>query len=325
MKIRFLAFSCIFLLTILGIPVWVLRNFSPGSAETPGNGPLIRLLDKATGQVKSIPLEEYLVGVVAAEMPANFELEALKAQAVAARTYASRRMYSFGATPAEGHGSAEICSDPTHCQAWINEGEMREKWGRLKYYFYLDKIRKAVKMTEGIVITYNGSLIEPVYHGACGGEGTENSEDVWSNRIPYLRGVDCSIEYRAAGNVYVREFAKSELKTLMNKAGAVSVPALAGAGPPIKPVSTSARGRLKEVSISGYLLTGAQLRGILGLTSTLITWEDRGDKIMFTSRGKGHAVGMCQYGANGMAMAGKDYKEIIRYYYTGVNVQKARY
>ena len=309
----------------IGIPLWVFWGFSKPGTGAAADSPVIKVMDKDTGEVKGIPLEEYLVGVVAAEMPANFELEALKAQVIAARTYAVRRMYRFGAKPIEGHTNAEICTDPKHCQAWLSKDQMINKWGRVKYYFYLDKIKKAVRMTERLVITYNKSLIDPVYHGSCGGKGTENSEDVWVNQIPYLRGVDCSQEYKVSEQVYTKEFSKAELLNTLQKVGVKSIPAVAKAGPLLEPLSVSPQGRLKEANLLGQKFTGAKLREILGLTSTFLIWDSTGTKVRITAWGKGHAVGMCQYGANGMALAGKDYKEIINHYYTGVQIQKAKY
>lgn len=325
MRKLILALVLMLICLTIGIPLWVFRGFSKPGTGASADSPVIKVMDKRTEEVKGVPLEEYLVGVVAAEMPANFEPEALKAQAIAARTYAARRMYQFGAKPVEGHNGAEICTEPKHCQAWISEDEMRSKWGRVKYYFYLDKIKKAVRLTEGLIITYDKNLIEPVYHGTCGGKGTENSEDVWTNQIPYLQGVDCSQEYKVSEQVYTREFSKSELVKTLQKVGVKSIPVTAEAGTLLETLSVSPQGRLKEASLLGHKFTGAKLREILGLTSTFLTWETTGTKIRITAWGKGHAVGMCQYGANGMALAGKDYKEIINHYYTGVQIQKAKY
>ncbi len=310
---------------ILGIPLWALKDFSRLPAEAEISQPVVRVLNSKTGRIMNMSLEEYLVGVVAAEMPANFNLEALKAQAIAARTYTVRRMFNYGAKPNPDHPDAEICTEPSHCQAWCDEEELKSKWGRLKYYFYLDKIETAVKTTRGLVITYNNNLIDPVYHSSCGGRGTEDSEDVWSHEIPYLRGVDCNREYKAAEQVYAIEFDRPHLASVLRNA----VPVSAAAGPEkdflIQPVKRSPRGRLQELTVLGQKMTGPEFRQALGLTSSLITWKVTGDKVRFMSIGKGHAVGMCQYGSNGMALEGSNYREIISHYYTGVRIRKLKY
>lgn len=313
------------LVLVMGIPLWVFRDYPGGWQKKSGRTPVVRVLNKKTGEIMTLPIEEYLVGVVAAEMPANFSLEALKAQAVAARTYTARRMFAYGAKPVDSHGGAEICTNPVHCQAWCDTGELKAKWGRLKYFYYMEKVRKAVRQTRGQVITYNNALIEPVYHASCGGRGTENSEDVWAETIPYLRGVPCRAEYRVQEHVYSLEADRQDLLLAMKKGGFNAPAAGVNSGPDIIAVKKSPRGRLKEVKLFGQTITGTQFRQVTGLTSTLVAWQDTGGKIRLTSWGKGHAVGLCQYGANGLALAGKDYRDIISHYYTGVKVQILRY
>lgn len=325
MKKLMIILALIISASLLGIPLWVLRDYSGAPPGTPENEPVVRVLNKTTGKVTALPLEEYLVGVVAAEMPANFAPEALKAQAVAARTYTVRRMFRYGAKPADAHGNAEICTDPVHCQAWSGRDELKAKWGRVRYYINIAKIEQAVKMTEGQVITYNRALIEPVYHGSCGGHGTENSEDVWNNPVPYLRGVNCSSEYRVADQVLVKDFDQAQMVSLLQKAGMNAAPAAAAGGTLMAPLKKSPQGRLQEARVLGQVMTGARLRQVLGMTSTLLQWEAAGGKIRVTSIGKGHAVGLCQFGANGMALDGQDYRKIISHYYTGVQIQKLKY
>ncbi len=307
---------------LLGIPFLVFRGFSGGPAQPAGDEQFVRVLQTQTGKVVRLPLEEYLVGVVAAEMPANYAPEALKALAVTARTYTVRRMFASGAAPSAGHPEAEVCTGPEHCQAWDDDNRLKEKWGKLRYYIYVNKIRTAVKATRGQVITYQNTVIDPVYHASCGGRGTENSEDVWSYEIPYLRGVACSAEHGAAGQDYTAEFDKEELLSLVKNAGPEPVPALTETASFLQPGKRSARGRLQEIGIFGRRLSGTDLRQALGLTSTLISWQVNGGIIRFTSTGKGHAVGLCQAGANGLALAGHDYQAIISHYYSGVKIQR---
>lgn len=272
----------------------------------------------------SLPLEEYLVGVIAAEMPAKFNLEALKAQAVTARTYAAKRMFNYGAKPCAEHPEAETCTDPTHCQAWNDEKEMMDKWGRLKYYSYLNKIKTALYATSGQVIIYHNTLIDPVYHSSCGGKGTENSEDVWSSPTPYLRGVSCSQDFNVTEEAYSKEVSQTDLGMMIRKTSPGGLPAVTGQGPFIQLLQKSIRGRVQEIKIFGQRVAGNDLRQLLGLTSCYFSWVVTGSTIKFTSIGKGHAVGLCQYGANNMAGQGKGYQDIITHYYTGVEIQKIR-
>ncbi|MDT3698326.1 MAG: stage II sporulation protein D [Thermincola sp.] len=310
---------------VLGIPLWVFKGYSPDPSRELAVGPEVKLLNVETGQVSTLPLEEYIVGVVAAEMPAEFEEEALKAQAIAARTYTVKRLLAYGAKPADVHPEAELCNDPTHDQAWIDDQEMKQRWGSLKYILYLNKIMRAVKATQGLVITFNNVPIDPVYHGSCGGRGTENSEDVWAAAVPYLRGVDCRLEYKADDQVFTVKTDWSELAAKLEAAGIQASTGAELTGKPIlEALKTSARGRIMEASILGQVVTGRRLREVLGLTSTLIEWQQSGTELTIKSTGKGHAVGLCQYGANGMAMAGSDYKAIISHYYTGVQIQKMK-
>lgn len=321
---RILLFIIILIfVAMMGIPWWVLRDYSQPPAEINGRGPEITVLNKMTGKIIKLPLEEYVVGVVAAEMPAQFQLEALKAQTLAARTYAVKRMYSYGGKPNDAHPNAEICTDPMHCQAWISREECKQRWGLMKYYLYIGKIEQSVRATIGEIITYNDTVIDPAYHGSCGGRGTENSEDVWSGITPYLRSVSCDEEYRVSEQVYKMEIEKKQLLALVNKDG-VEVKS-AGDTQDIRVLKKSGQGRVKEIAVFGRIVSGSFLRQTLGLSSTLFTWRVKGSRIEFASVGKGHGVGLCQYGSNGMALQGKDYKTILRHYYSGVKIQKLKY
>jgi len=327
MKKLLILFVAAVVLLIMGVPVWVVVRSADNGELTGDDGsqPEVRVFHAKTGKLMKLPVEEYLIGVVAAEMPADFESAALKAQAIAARTYAVRRMYRFGGKPGDRHTDAELCTDPTHCQAWESSAELKSKWGKLKYYVYINKIKEAVRDTRGVVITYNDELIDPVYHGSCGGKGTENSEDVWTNMVPYLRSVDCDTEYKQSEFVYQKEISMENLAAQLGELLSVAVTLPTQKRPLIESVGTSSRGRLQEVRVLGHKITGAELRTILGLSSTLLKWDLDGDSIMFTSAGKGHAVGMCQYGANGMALQGNSHEEIIAHYYTGVKLKKIEY
>ncbi len=318
-----LIFSFI-IICLFGVPLIVLYGPDGLIPDTRDNQHTVRVLDKQMGQVRNIPIEEYLVGVVAAEMPAGFELEALKAQAIAARTYTIKRMFAFGAKPNPHHPETEVCTDPTHCQAWINTDDQMKKWGRMKYYANIERIKTAVKLTKDLVLTYNGDLIDPVYHGSCGGKGTENSEDVWSAQVPYLRSVDCDLEYKSEQQNTTVQIDKSKLSSILKDFLIIPVSSQSSANY-IEILKKSPRGRIQEAAVSGKKISGMELRNLLGLGSTMMYWQDKGDKVIFSSAGKGHAVGLCQYGANGMALAGKNYKDILYHYYTNVKIAKVKY
>lgn len=280
---------------------------------------VIKMLDSATGKVIELPLETYLAGVLAAEMPAEFEEEALKAQALAARTYAAKRMTAYGAAPNPLHPEAEVCNNPAHCQAWISTDEMKSRWGKFRYPYYFYKIRRAVTATRGQVLTYEGRLIDPVYHGSCGGRGTENAGEVWGRDVPYLRGVACKWEEDNPKN---RAEQKMELAEVRRRLAALPGTRSADGAANISGLSKTPAGRLKEVKLGERVLAGKDFRQALGLSSTLVSWQVAGDTVYFKTLGKGHGVGLCQYGANGMAKAAKNYREILAHYYTGVTIKK---
>lgn len=301
------------LLLALGLPWVVQRVTEPRVRE---EGTIVRLYRHDTDTVELISLEDYVTGVVAAEMPALFPAEALKAQAVAARTYVVKRMVAGGVVNS-CHEGADTCDNPSHAQGWLTREAMKERWGKLKYYQYYYKIRMAVDDTAGEIITHQGQPIDPVFHAACGGH-TENAEDVWKFAVPYLRGVACPYE---ADPEPVRQVALS----LDRVAGALgvdlhSVPVSTNRAQLIKVVESTATGRPKLLLVGDRHVTASELRQKLGLRSTNFTWQYRDDQIIFATTGYGHGVGMCQYGAKGLAEHGYDYKQIINHYYTGVQI-----
>lgn len=322
-----------FILFILVLPALLVWNapLHPPAGLAAEDGHKIKMLDMATGKVTELPLETYLTGVLAAEMPAEFSEEALKAQALAARTYAARRMTAFGAAPNPHHPEAEVCSNPVHCQAWMSPEEMKSRWGKVKYPYYYYKIRRAVTATRGQVLTYAGKLIDPVYHGSCGRHGTENAGEVWGREVPYLRGVECKWEEDNPKNRTEIKLALTEVLRLIEaKAPKAGRPQAGGTGllpaaakpPAITVLSQTAAGRLKEVKVGDRVLSGSDFRSALGLSSTLVSWYIAGDTVYFKTQGKGHGVGLCQYGADGMAKAGKNYREILAHYYSGAVIKK---
>ncbi|GAB4266460.1 stage II sporulation protein D [Thermincola ferriacetica] len=284
--------------------------------EYAGKPLTVNVYISARKKTVAIPLEEYLIGVVAAEMPANFETEALKAQAVAARTYTIRRMLMVDPDLHPGTQGAKLCDRPTHCQAWFSSEELKKKWGMFKYPLYIYKIKKAVQETKGKVLVYNNQLADPVYHGSCGGAGTEKSGNVWKYDIPYLQAVKCQWDdLTKPGLINKTTVSVKEFAALLNLPGKVEAII-----PLLKNGIYSKNKRLISVKSGSEVISGNAFRTKLGLASSVFSWEIKGDKVTFTTKGKGHGVGMCQYGANGMAKAGKNYREILAYYYKGTEI-----
>lgn len=277
----------------------------------------VRLYLHQKDKIKKIPLEEYLIGVVGAEMPAEFPVEALKAQAVAARTYAVKRMGTGGvANPL--HPGADLCDDHCHGQAWLSREELKERWGTLRYYSYFYKVKSAVDDTRGEVLTYQGQLIDPAYHAACGGK-TENSEDVWKFQVPYLRSVPCPYEDDPQ-SVQTVSISLEQVDQALGTTLAVLPVSTEKTAGSMKVLERTLSGRPKTLAIDGQQFPSVVVRELLGLRSTSFTWKLQDSNITFTTTGYGHGVGMCQYGAKGMAEHGYTYRNILGHYYSGVDI-----
>jgi stage II sporulation protein D len=321
MKMTLPLFTIGLFLVIIMLPTLLVRgcDLTPLRREpVPKLGPVltIAVYVVAEGQVRTMDLDEYVKGVVAAEMPASFHPEALKAQAVIARTYAVRRMRIFGGTGCPHYPGADICTDPNHAQAWKSQADMAEVWGAFNAGRYWRRIEQAVEDTAWLIVVHAGMPIDPVYHSTCGGH-TEASGQVWQVDVPYLVGVTCdwcrhSPYYRSTQELNVSEVAR--------RLG-MAVPATSPAGL-FSVQSTSPTGRVTSVRLPSGLVSGREFRTRLGLPSTSFTWELRGDTFRFTSSGRGHGVGMCQYGADGLARSGKGFLEIIGHYYPETAVRR---
>ncbi len=317
--IRLLAAA--FILTaaaVAGIPAAV-GWMSPAKIEKAGT--VVRMYSHAKGKIISLPIEDYVTGVVAAEMPAGFPEEALKAQAVAARTYVMKRLVAGGVSNPL-HPGADLCDDPGHYQAWIPREEMKRRWGALKYYHYHYKISKAVNSTAGEVITHGGQIIDPVYHASCGGQGTVNSHEVWKFDIPYLKGVPCPYD---SDPQPVREvfLTLEELKKIAGEDVGV-VPAGPGRKGFFEVLEKTSGGQPKTVRIGNRVIPAVAAREMLGLRSARFNMALEEGRVRITTVGRGHGVGMCQYGARGMALKGTKYQDIVKHYYTGVEISKMK-
>ena len=264
-----------------------------------------------TGEgVLTLTMAEYLPGVVAAEMPAAFPAEALKAQAVAARTDTVWRQQ--GNSP---HPEGACCADPSCCKAWLSEPELRARWGD-DYDRWSAAVREAVTNTDGVVLLYGGEPIFAAFH-ACSPGSTEASENVWVEALPYLRSVSSP---ETADTVPDFTSALSLSYDELRRTAEQAFPGLALTGPGTGWLSEAVytdSGRLLTVKLGNETLTGTQLRFLLGLRSAAVTWTCGEEEIRFQVRGSGHGVGMSQYGARQMALEGADWLTILAHYYPG--------
>ena len=268
--------------------------------EIPDNRTYINL-QKRDGSVIEIELEEYLVGVVGAEMPALFNIDALKAQAIIARTYALK-----------ANAKGRILKDNESNQSYKTNEELQQLWGS-NYGTYYAKIKKAVDETEGMVLTYDGNYIEAVYHSTSNGM-TESSVNVWGNDYPYL--VSVSSQYDNL-NVSFAKNVEISYQDLSNKLGFDI-----NKETNIVLEGKTSGNRIQSVKIGEHVYKGIDFRNILGLRSADFDIQKNDTGIVFTTRGYGHGVGMSQYGANGMAKNGYNYEAILKHYYPGVSLKK---
>lgn len=273
----------------------------------------LRVLDGE--EVLEMDLGTYLTGVVRAEMPASFEPEALKAQAVAARTYTLYKLRSGG-----NHGeAADVCTDHTCCQAYLDEEHARASWGE-NADAYEAKIEAAVGDTDGEAVLYGGVPILAVFHSSSPGL-TRAAGEVWQSDLPYLQAVSSPEAGERVPNYYSRvELTAEELRGKL-QAAFPGADLSGGMESWLRDPEADGAGSVETLSVGGVRAKGTQVRGALNLRSACFTWEAQGDRMVFYVTGYGHGVGLSQYGAGAMAAAGADYREILTHYYTGVTVE----
>lgn len=254
-----------------------------------------------------MPFEEYITGVVCAEMPALFEVEAIKAQAVAARTYTVSKI---NAGSKNDHGGADICTNSAHCQAYVSKEEAFEKWGGNAENFY-NKIKNAVYATKGEILTYNNEPIRAVFHSSNSGR-TENAADVWGSDFPYLKSCESpgenlspkyhteyTVDYSVFCDTIKAEYPEADFNKFLGN------------------VTHTIGGAVDTIEVFGVKIKGVKMRSMFMLKSANFDIKKDGNTVIFNVFGYGHGVGMSQYGANYMASQGKDYKEILATYYAG--------
>ncbi|MDI3269279.1 MAG: stage II sporulation protein D [Bacillota bacterium] len=317
-------------LSLLLIPLWVGLFFAlpaaprplPPSAKTPPRPQEVpqvavdvRLYDPQTGQIQILSLDDYVQGVVAAEMKPGFHLEALKAQAVAARSYAVLHLKGWGGAGCPQQPAADICADSQTHQAWkaVAQDEKAEPG-------FLTQVQEAVEATRGWVLTYRGVVAETTFYAASGGR-TEDAREVWHRAVPYLVSVPSPEESPYDG----------EKATFMwpQVAAAFGLPLSQFPASPSRRFQIrdyTAGGRTRTVLVGGEIFSGVEVRQRLGLRSTWIVGVEATDaRLTLTTRGWGHGVGLSQYGAQSMAQKGATFEEILDHYYPGTQLTPLAY
>lgn len=245
----------------------------------------------------NLDIEAYLQGVIGSEMPASFEMEALKAQAVAARTFACKREYKV--------------DDTTSSQVYHDDEQLKEIW-KENYEANASKIKEAITSTAGEIITYEGTCITAAFFSSSTG-ATNNSEDYWKDEVPYLRSVDSPWDQEVEN---YRQSITLKALDFSNQLGFEHTIS------EIKDIVLFENGYVKSIHIDGIIFSGREMREKLKLRSSAFEIERDGDNIIITTHGYGHGIGLSQYGAQAMALSGKRYDEIIKHYYTGVEISK---
>ena len=294
MKLFFRSLFCLFMATAL--PALGCSVFPEREAEVPRFTLLLE-----DGSRVPMEMDEYLLGVLAGEMPASFPEEALKAQAVASRSYAVH-------TLAQGkHGDNTLCAQSC-CQIYLTEPQRREKWGQ-DCDFYTDILRRCIAQTKGQLLLYGSEAAETCFHASSLG-CTESSEALWGQAVPYLVSVSSPENSESVPKLTsLVRFSPEELYTAL---GGEVIPS-AGIGRCLR----DAAGRVESIELLGRSYSGTALRSLLGLRSTNFTVEYDGSEYIFRVNGSGHGVGMSQYGAKLMAEQGASYRDILAHYYPG--------
>lgn len=266
---------------------------------------IIRVKDEKTGIINEVPFEDYIKGVVAGEMPATFELEALKAQAVASRSYA---MYQMTATKDREYDVLNTTAN----QVYLTDQELKENW-KEEYPEKINKIKEAIAETSGEYLTYEGKVINAMFFSTSVG-ATENSEEVFVSALPYLRSVDskwdeASPAYTDTYTFTLEEFYK-KLNLQYNQTLTIEV------------TSKTSTGRTRTLKINGTEINGRDLATKLNLRSNYFDIVQNENNVTITTKGFGHGVGMSQYGANGMAKEGYKYDQILKHYYQNTEIKK---
>lgn len=298
------------LILIISIPVFIVKQEEKSKEIIKTkygsiNNKVIRVKEVETGNIIRVPIEEYVIGVVAGEMPASFNDEALKAQAVASRTYAFKRTIN-------NENFFDVTND-TQNQVYIDDEKMKEKW-KNNYEKYKEKVTNLVLSTKGEVILYNNDLIDALFFSTSNGY-TENSSDVFKSNLPYLVSVESNWDQKESPVFNsTNEVTKSEFlfNLGLNTNDNIN----------ITNIEKTKTGRVKKLTINNKTFDSQKIKNAFNLKSTSFKIEVSKDTVKFLVSGYGHGVGMSQYGANGMAKEGYKYINILQHYYKNCEIKK---
>ncbi len=300
------------LLTLPAIPTPAAEPLpSPGEWD---GAQALRVLGR-DGQVAEMNMADYLWGVVAAEMPASFEPDALRSQAVCARTYS---LWKLRAKSHEGDG-ADVCADSSCCQAFLTKEDAAQRWGADLAPAYTAKIAAAVADTDGQVLVYDGAPIQAVFFSSASG-ATEDAEAVWGKALPYLVSVDSPEGDEVPNYRSTVTLTADQVQKAVGEAGL-------GADLSGEPsgwfhdLTRTASGRVASVELGGVSLSGGAVRNLFALRSACFDVSEKDGVFTFSVTGYGHGVGLSQYGANAMAKQGTGWRDILAHYYTGAQLQ----
>lgn len=280
----------------------------------------IRVRLSKTGEVVAMDINDYLRGVVPAEMPPYYDIEAIKSQAVVARTYTYKRIEAC----AEG-SDADICDNFAHCQAFYNKEQIIDIWRKKGYDEktideYLNNVNEAVVSTQNQVIVYNGELIKAFFH-ASSPEKTESVSQIWGGEnLEYLVAVQNQESKDYANRTSIVEISFEDFVNKLKEDDSSRISILTDNCKEAKICDFTTSGRVKNIQVGKYKISAEKLRTLFGLRSTNFTMDIKENSIVFNVIGNGHGVGLSQVGADFLAKQGKNYEEIIKHYYTGVDI-----
>jgi stage II sporulation protein D len=296
-------------LIILIIPTLIILNSNFKTQKIYGNitkNKIVRVKRVSKDIIEEVPLEEYVIGVISGEMPISFSKEALKAQAVCARTYVIRKM--------ENNKNKDYdVVDTVDNQVYENKDEQKEKW-KDNYEENITKLKEVVEETSGEYLTYDGEVIEVFFFSTSSGY-TENSEEVFSKKLPYLRSVDSSFDAEVSP-----VFKSEETMSLSDFYTKLSLPYSKTLNYEI--LERTEAGSIKKIKINDYEFKGTEFRKLLKIRSTNFEIEVIDSNVLIKTTGYGHGVGMSQYGALALSNKGYTYDQILKYYYSGVEIEK---
>ena len=297
----------LFSLLIIFIPYFIIIFFIRNDEITFNfsSNSVVRVYRENLNKIEKVPIEEYVVGVLAGEVPVSFEIEALKAQAVASRSYV---MYQIKKSRNRDYDVVDTVKN----QVYLDTSLQKNRW-KDEYINNVNKIKKAVLDTAGEYLEYNGEVVEALFFSTSTGM-TENSEEIFSNEVPYLRSVSSTWDEISPVYVDSKEFKKDEFYKLLNITYQEKLD--------IKVINTTSTGRVVEVLINNKKFSGKDVCSKLKLRSSYFSIIEYDDIIVVSTKGYGHGVGLSQYGAQGMATEGYKYDEILKHYYSGVEIKK---